>query len=81
MPLIMEKEEEGEVPTPVVTSDEGVHFLYVLKNGVYFVGATKRNSNAMGVFGFLHKLIQVGSEGLDDEGRNRVERGFDAGGI
>lgn len=64
MPLIMEKEEDGEVPTPVLTSEDGIHFLYVLHNGVYFVAMTKRNSNAAAIFAFLHKLINVGRQSV-----------------
>lgn len=62
MPLLLEKEEEGEVVAPIVTAKEdGVHFLYVLHNGVYFVAITKKNSNATTIFAFLHRLITVGS--------------------
>lgn len=59
MPLLMEKEEDAEVVTPVVSSEDGVHYLYVLHNGVYFVGITKQNANAAAIFAFLHKLINV----------------------
>jgi len=35
MPLILEIEEEEQTPTPVISTDDGVHFLYVRHNNLY----------------------------------------------
>ncbi len=59
MPLLVQAEENEETVGPVVTSDDGVHFLYVKHSNVYLVATTKRNSNATMIFYFLHKLVKV----------------------
>lgn len=63
MPLIMEMEEDDQLLTPIVSTDDGqINFLYVKHNNLYVVALTKRNSNAATILLFLHKLIQVFTE-------------------
>jgi len=57
MPLLMEKEEEGNL-TPIVQTNEST-FAYIKHNNLYIVSATKMNANVALVFSFLHKLVQV----------------------
>lgn len=76
LPLMLEQEEgegagdedrkgdgnNGNGPTPLVSTEDGINFLYVRHNNLYLVGMTKRNSNAATILLFLHKLIEVFTE-------------------
>lgn len=57
MTLLMEKEEEGFL-NPILTYGT-VNFLYTKYSNIYIVATTKKNSNAVLVFQFLHKMVQV----------------------
>ncbi|KXS09312.1 clathrin adaptor, mu subunit [Gonapodya prolifera JEL478] len=59
MPLILAAEENEESLAPVMSTEDGTHFLYVKHNNVYLVAMTRKNSNASTIVLFLHKLIQV----------------------
>jgi AP-4 complex subunit mu-1 len=37
------KDSKGTYPPPFIDGGEGLHFLYIRRNGLYFVGATKFN--------------------------------------
>ena len=60
LPLLMEREEEGNV-TPLIQSS-GCTFMYIQHQNLYIVSVTRTNANAAMVFSFLHKLVQVMSE-------------------
>ena len=60
MPIILKMEEEESTVSPVVSTPEGIHFLYVKHNNLYLVAVTKKNSNAASILFFLHKLVEVG---------------------
>lgn len=60
MTLLLEKEDEG-VATPILCYDN-TYLLYVKHQNVYVVAAAQRNANAMLVFVYLHKLVQVFTE-------------------
>ncbi|KAJ1564783.1 AP-1 complex subunit mu-1, partial [Cladochytrium tenue] len=62
MPLVMETEEDDQTPSPVVSSEDGINFLYIRHNNLYLVAMTKKNSNAATILVFLHKLCQVFAE-------------------
>ncbi|KAJ3146022.1 AP-1 complex subunit mu-1 [Geranomyces variabilis] len=62
MPLILEAEEEEQTPTPIMSSEDGIHFLYVKHNNLYLLVMTRKNSNAATALLFLHKLIEVFKE-------------------
>lgn len=55
-------EEEEEVNVKPVIEEDGVSFLYVKHNALYFLAVTNRNSNAAMVLLFLHKMIEVFNE-------------------
>lgn len=57
MPLLMEKEEEGNVTPILLTND--CTFAYIKHNNLYIVSITRNNANIALVFAFLHKLVQV----------------------
>ncbi|KAJ3397333.1 AP-1 complex subunit mu-1 [Lobulomyces angularis] len=62
MPLVLESEdnpEEDQIQTPVISTEDGINFLYVKHNNLYLLAITKKNSNAATILLFLHKLIQV----------------------
>ena len=60
LPLLMEKEEEGNV-TPLLQTS-GCTFMYIQHQNLYIVSVSRNNANAAMVFSFLHKLVQVMSE-------------------
>ncbi|KAJ1557351.1 AP-1 complex subunit mu-1, partial [Nowakowskiella sp. JEL0078] len=62
MPLVLEAEENDQVPSPCISSDEGVNFLYIGYNNLYLVAVTKKNSNAATILLFLHKICEVFTE-------------------
>jgi AP-1 complex subunit mu len=62
MPLIIKSEDEEAVLTPIISTEEGVNFLYIRHNNLYLVAMTKRNSNAATILVFLHKICQVFAE-------------------
>jgi len=57
MPLVMEREEEGNV-SPIIQHG-GVTFCFIKYNNLYLVSVTKKNANVAMVFQFLHKVVQV----------------------
>lgn len=59
MPLILQVEEEELTPSPILSSQDGIHFLYIRHNNLYLVAMTKKNSNAAMILLFLHKLCNV----------------------
>ncbi|PRT52644.1 AP-1 complex subunit mu-1 [Wickerhamiella sorbophila] len=56
--LLMEVEDETAVVPPCL-SHEGVNYLYITHNNLYLLALTKRNSNAMEILLFLHRLKDV----------------------
>lgn len=71
MPLILQIEEEESTPSPIVSTQDGIHFLYIRHNNLFckqkrqsilifvVVAMTKKNSNAAMILLFLHKLCTV----------------------
>ena len=57
MPLLMEKEEEGNV-SPILQHGN-VAYVYIKYNNLYLVSTTKKNASVTMVFSFLHKIVQV----------------------
>ncbi|KAL2917367.1 AP-1 adaptor complex mu subunit Apm1 [Polyrhizophydium stewartii] len=62
MPLVLEVEEEQQTPSPIISSDDGINFLYIRHNNLFLVAMTKKNSNAATILLFLHKLCEVFAE-------------------
>ncbi|KAJ3091895.1 AP-1 complex subunit mu-1 [Quaeritorhiza haematococci] len=62
MPLVLEAEEEEQTPSPIISTDDGVNFLYIRHNNLYLLAMTKKNSNAATILLFLHKLCEVFTE-------------------
>jgi len=60
LPLLMEKEEEGNV-TPLIQTNDCT-FMFIQHQNLYIVSVTRSNANAALVFSFLHKLVLVMSE-------------------
>ncbi|KAJ3260130.1 AP-1 complex subunit mu-1 [Boothiomyces macroporosus] len=59
MNLIIQGEEDEVTPTPLLSTEDGIHFLYIRHNNLYLVAMTKKNSNAAMILLFLHKLCSV----------------------
>ena len=57
MPLVMEREEEGNI-SPIIQHG-AVTFSFIKYNNLYLVSVTKKNANVAMVFQFLHKVVQV----------------------
>jgi len=57
MPLVMDREEEGNM-TPIIQHGD-VTFSFIKYNNLYLVSVTKKNANVAMVFQFLHKVVQV----------------------
>jgi len=57
---ILEEEEETNVK-PIIEED-GISYLYIKHNNLYFLAVTNRNSNATMVLLFLHKIVEVFNE-------------------
>ncbi|KAI8828631.1 Mu homology domain-containing protein [Chytriomyces cf. hyalinus JEL632] len=62
MPLLMDAEEDELTPSPIVSTDDGITFLYIRHNNLYLVAMTKKNSNAATTLVFLYKLCEVFKE-------------------
>eukprot|EP00833_Pecoramyces_ruminatium_P001096 jgi/Orpsp1_1/1175128/evm.model.c7180000052732.1 len=62
MPLVLAAEEEEQTLSPILSTEDGVNFLYVKHNNLYLLAMTKKNSNAVTILLFLHKLIEVFKE-------------------
>jgi len=60
MPLVMEREEEGNL-TPIIQTAECT-YAYIKYNNLYIVSTTKKNANISLVFVFLHKVVHVMQE-------------------
>jgi len=57
MPLLMDREEEGNM-SPIIQTN-GCTFMYIKHSNVYVVSTTSKNANVSLVFVFLHRLVQV----------------------
>ena len=57
MPLLMEREEDGNL-TPILQHGD-VGFIYIKYNNLYLVSSSKKNANVALVFQFLHRIVQV----------------------
>ncbi|KAJ3196325.1 AP-1 complex subunit mu-1 [Entophlyctis luteolus] len=62
MPLVMDAEDEDHNPSPIVSTEDGISFLYIRYNNLYLLAMTKKNSNAATILLFLHKLCEVFKE-------------------
>ncbi|EGI59321.1 AP-1 complex subunit mu-1 [Acromyrmex echinatior] len=60
MPLVMEREEEGNL-TPIIQTPECT-YAYIKYNNLYIVSTTKKNANISLIFVFLHKVVHVMQE-------------------
>ena len=60
MPVVMEREDDGQL-APIVQTDEAT-FCFVKVSNLYVVSSTNINCNITLVFAFLHKLVQVATE-------------------
>jgi len=61
LPLLLEQEEEGQTITPCFTS-AGINYIYIRYNNLYLLALSKKNSNAIELLTFLHKLAEVLTE-------------------
>ncbi|XP_072255699.1 AP-1 complex subunit mu-2 [Pyxicephalus adspersus] len=60
MPLLVQKEEEGNL-TPLLVHGK-VHFLWIKHSNLYLVALTNKNANASLVYSFLYKVVEVFTE-------------------
>ncbi|VDN33967.1 unnamed protein product [Gongylonema pulchrum] len=60
MPLLMEKEDEGQL-APVLQKND-VSYVYVKHLNIFLVTISKKNANIAMLFAFLYKCIEVFSE-------------------
>jgi len=54
--------EEEELNVKPVIEEDGISYMYVKHNNLYFLAVTNRNSNACMIILFLHKIIEVFNE-------------------
>ncbi|KAJ3043669.1 AP-1 complex subunit mu-1 [Rhizophlyctis rosea] len=59
MPLVLQVEEEEQTPTPIISTEDGINFLYIRHSNLYLLAMTKKNSDAATILLFLHKLVEV----------------------
>ncbi|KAI9197438.1 adaptor complex AP-3 domain-containing protein [Polychytrium aggregatum] len=59
MPLVLAAEELDQTPSPVISTEDGVHFLYIRYNNLYLLAMAKKNPNAATILLFLHKLAEI----------------------
>lgn len=57
MPLLMEKEEEGNT-CPIIQHGE-IAYIFTKYSNLHLVATSKKNANVTMVFSFLHKLVQI----------------------
>jgi AP-1 complex subunit mu len=60
LPLMLD--DEFESCSPILCSEDGIHFLYIKHNNLFLVATTHLNSNATTILLFLHKLVNVFTE-------------------
>jgi AP-1 complex subunit mu len=60
--LLSEAEDESSSTPPCLTSSEGINYLYIRHNNLYLLALTKRNSNAIEILLFLHRIVEVFTE-------------------
>ncbi len=75
IPLLMEREEEGNL-TPVLQTSTGTTFMYIQHHNLYIVSVSKTNVNAAMVFTFLHKLVHVMSEYFEEIEEESIRDNF-----
>jgi len=59
--LLLDAEEESSAVPPCF-SHEGINYLYIRHNNLYVLALTKRNSNAVEIILFLHRVVEVFTE-------------------
>lgn len=74
MPLLMEKEDEGQM-SPVLQKNE-ISFVYVKHMNIFLVSVAKKNINVAMMVAFLYKCIQVFSEYFKDLEEESVRDNF-----
>ena len=57
LPLVLD--DEFESSCPILTSENGIHFLYIKHKNLFLVATTYQNSNATTILLFLHQLVTV----------------------
>ncbi|CAG0915758.1 unnamed protein product [Notodromas monacha] len=60
MPLVMEREEDGNLNPVIQTND--CTFAFIKHNNLYVVSTSRKNANVAMVFVFLHRVVQVLTE-------------------
>jgi len=51
---------DDDVLTPILTDDRtGITFVFIRHNDIILMAPTQRNANAMIIFNFLHRLVEV----------------------
>lgn len=58
-PLLRLEAEEENPAAPPIFNYKGINYIYVVHNDLYVLALTKRNSDALEIMLFLHKLIEV----------------------
>lgn len=74
MPLLMEKEDEGQV-SPILHKN-GISFVFVKHMNIFLVSVSQRNMNVAMMFSFLYKCIEVFSEYFKDLEEESVRDNF-----
>lgn len=74
MPLLMEKEDEGQV-SPVLQKN-GVSYVYVKHMNIFLVSVAKKNINVAMIVSFLYKCVEVFCEYFKDLEEESVRDNF-----
>ncbi len=51
--------QEEKSNSPIISCENGIHFLYIKHKNVFLVAVTPKNSNATTILLFLHKIVGV----------------------
>lgn len=73
--LLLEAEDESSAVAPCF-SHEGINYLYITHNNLYILALTKRNSNAIEILLFLHKIVSVLTEYFKDLQEESIRDNF-----
>ena len=74
LPLLREREEEGNV-TPLLQTS-GCTFMYIQHKNLYIVSVSRNNANAAMTFTFLHKLVEVMTEYFEEIEEESIRDNF-----
>ncbi|KAJ5071544.1 adaptor protein complex 1 mu subunit [Anaeramoeba ignava] len=68
--------DEEKYKQPIIEDEDGITYAYIQHKGLYFVAATKLNSNMLMIIQFLYKLVQVFQDYFGDVDEESIRDNF-----